>query len=61
LGRFKIRDGFSAYGEYDAQVAEVIAKKLFAEKAFPDAILVIDDQMVPAIYHAARQKGLTIG
>ncbi len=57
----KIRDGFSAYSEYDAQVAEAIAKKWFAEKAFPDAILVIDDQMIPAIYHAARQRGLAIG
>jgi DNA-binding LacI/PurR family transcriptional regulator len=56
-----ILEGYSAYGEYDVKTSEEIAAQWFTGRHIPDAVLVIDEQMVPPIYRAVRQRGLRVG
>jgi len=57
----KIPKDLIAYSEYDVDVADAIAARWFECPTVPDAILAIDDQVVPPLYRAVRKRGLVVG
>ena len=57
----KAKDLLLGYSEYDTATTAQIVEDWFTLRQPPDAILAMDDHMVPVIYRAAARKGLRIG
>lgn len=57
----KVRENLLGYGEYDTEITRQIVEDWLALRQPPDAILAMDDHMVPVIYRAVTHKGLRIG